>query len=173
MWSVPPRCTLPETSGAPLRESWCVSQRRCSQKIEVSTLIDSWFALFGLERGPNVCLAPLRSYFSYFPWLCGIVLSQSHVLSIILCCSHGLVFFFPSSSLHSVVVDEFVTLSLTVGLFSASFYVFKKKNLSQVISVCILWLYILHPRIVCRPCVCLKDPVGLHFSNLHQAQAQT
>lgn len=85
--------TLP-VSRRGLDLSTFVVQCRCSQKIEVQMLIGSRFALFGPWEGPNVeILALLHSYFSYFPWLCGILQSQSHVLSIISCCSHGLILF--------------------------------------------------------------------------------
>lgn len=59
-----------------------------------STHVD-WFMirLVWAWEGPTVGLALLYCYFSYFPWLCGISHSQSHVLSIIWCCSHGLIFF--------------------------------------------------------------------------------
>lgn len=70
-------------------------------------LIDSRFCLVWAGEGPSVGLALLHSYFSYFPWLCGILRSQSHVLSIISCCSHVLIL-----SPHLFIVDVFVTFGV-------------------------------------------------------------
>lgn len=53
-------------------------------------------------EGPAVALAPLYSYCSYFPWLCGISHSQLHVFSIICRWSHGLIFLFLFSFLSSL-----------------------------------------------------------------------
>lgn len=51
------------------------------------------FHLVWTWEGPTVSLALLHCSFSYFPWLCGIPHSQSHVLSIIWRSIHGLIFF--------------------------------------------------------------------------------
>lgn len=50
------------------------------------------FHLVWTWEGPTVSLALLHCSFSYFPWLCGIPHSQSHVLSIIWRSIRGLIF---------------------------------------------------------------------------------
>lgn len=74
--------------------------------------VDDWFMIrlvwfWGRPAWAWLCCT---HYFSYFPWLCGILHSQSHVLSIILCFSHVLIFFLSLldySSLCSRVVFDF------------------------------------------------------------------
>lgn len=76
-------------------------------------------------EGPTVSSTLLHSYFSYFPWLCGILHSQSHVLSIILGCSYVLHFFF----------------FFFVSLCPCSFVLF--------IGIHLIWRYQLHYQAIC------------------------
>lgn len=97
--------------------------------LENGSINVDWFMIFLVWawEGPTVSSALLHSYFSYFPWLCGILHSQSHVLSIILCCSYVLHFF--------------------CQLCPCSFLLFVRIHL--------IWRYLLHYQAICVFCYLL------------------